>query len=143
MLGKSFVSLQIGRLSVTSPPAVTLCYSGLYSMERAAIFQPSFKKINESYQNLFQNWKWREVYELYRDSFRNYTNNKLSKNGLNMNELFNKMSIKFNDLDGNPIISLKLSGSWVSGTVPDHLNVIQRKSILAILIFAEFYKVNI
>ena len=42
--------------------------------------------------------------ELYEETFRNYTDVKLKNNGLNMNELFDKMSVKFQALNGNETI---------------------------------------
>ena len=50
--GKTVVGLEIGRLLDDTPPALTLCYSALFSMERSAKFQPSFEKINKRYQDL-------------------------------------------------------------------------------------------
>ena len=55
MSGKTVISLEIGRLSEESPPAVTICYSDLFSMERAGEFHPGFVKINKSYQDLLIN----------------------------------------------------------------------------------------
>ena len=55
MSGKTVINLEIGRLSSTSPPAITICFQALFSMERAEKFDPGFKKINKIYQDLWQN----------------------------------------------------------------------------------------
>ena len=55
MSGKTVVSLEIGRLPDKSHPALTLCFNELFSMERAAEFQPGFAKMNKKYQDLLGN----------------------------------------------------------------------------------------
>ena len=105
MSGKTVIKLEIGGLIEESPPAVTISYNRLYSMERAAQFEPAFKEINKTYWELKRNGS-DLLFDLYSDSFNNYTLNHLKNNGLDMNELFDKMSIKFKALDGTKMIKL-------------------------------------
>ena len=55
MFGKTVIRLEIGGLSDDSPPAVTICYQKLFSMERAAQFNSGFKEINKTYWELETN----------------------------------------------------------------------------------------
>ena len=56
MSDKTLISLEIGRLPDETPPAITVCYPGLFSMERAAKFNADFTEINKIYQDfLFVN----------------------------------------------------------------------------------------
>ena len=72
MSGKTVIGLEIGRVPDETPPAVTICFPGLFSMERAAKFNPGFRKINEKYQDLLRNASYGEYKELYTKSFRKY-----------------------------------------------------------------------
>src|ERR1700761_1422818 len=56
MSGKTIISLEVGRsrVQIETPPAITLCMP-LISMERAGLFKPGFREINEKYQELFKN----------------------------------------------------------------------------------------
>ena len=65
MSGKTIICLEIGsRISDESPPAITFCYHGLFSMERAAKFDPGFKKVNEKYQKLMRRGFYGKAAEL-------------------------------------------------------------------------------
>ena len=78
----------------------------LFSMEWAAKFKPGFKKINERYNELLQNITDPKcsVCSFYQDTFRNYTDLYFKKDGLNINELFDKMSVRYKRVDGNYLI---------------------------------------
>ena len=99
MSGKTVINLEIGGISNVSLPGVTICFTGVYSMERMAQFNSSYIETNKSY------WlnKW-----VYYESFREYTNIQLKNNGLDLNQLFNNMSIKFKALNGSQLIELEL-----------------------------------
>ena len=118
MSGKTVISMEIGRLPEESPPAVTICYNDLFSMESAAKFHPGFSQINKRYQELLINGKRGEIKELYEESFGNYTNENLKKNGLDINELFDKMNVKFKDLRETPLILLSIFAKKLNKTVP-------------------------
>src|SRR6201996_6105088 len=53
MSGKTIISLEVGRVQIESPPAITFC-TPLISMERAGLFRPGFREINEKYQELLK-----------------------------------------------------------------------------------------
>ena len=123
MLGRTVVSLEIGRLPEESPPAVTICYSDLFSMERAAKFHLGFVNVNIRYQDLLRNGTIGEMQKLHQESFRNFTNENLKKNGFDINELFNKMSVKFKDLDGTPLMWFRLSANKLNNTLPGQFEI--------------------
>ena len=58
--GNTLVSIKIGQLTDLEIPAITICYHGMYSMERAGKFDSDFKKINEKYiksiKNLYRSY---------------------------------------------------------------------------------------
>ena len=118
MSGKTTISLEIGRVPDKTPPAVTICFPGLFSIERAGKFNPGFTDINEIYQQLLRNNSVEEYTELYTKRFRNYTDENLNKNGLDMYELFDKMSVKYKDLDGNTTIAIIITERNESNTKP-------------------------
>src|SRR5689334_11747417 len=104
MSGKTIVSIEIGRLYNQTLPAITLCLPDLYSMERAAQYDPGmFGMINETYTALVENNN-RSSWNLYHDTFINYTDEKMNTSGLNIRELFDKLSLKFKALDNNTIL---------------------------------------
>ena len=121
--GKTIISIKIGRPSFVSPPAVTICFDGLLSMERAAKFHPGFSIIGQIYENLTKNDKTVEIFELYKSSFRNYTDENLNKNGLDIEELFDKLSIKYHAIDGNETILLALFGNTKVKTQPGQFQI--------------------
>src|ERR1700761_602126 len=53
MSGKTIISLEVGRVPAETPPAITLCMP-LISMERAGLYKPEFREINEKYQELLK-----------------------------------------------------------------------------------------
>src|SRR5690349_14796153 len=42
MSGRTIISLEIGRITEKSLPAITICFDALYSMERIAKYYPEF-----------------------------------------------------------------------------------------------------
>ena len=128
MFGKTVIRLDIGGLSDDSPPAVTICFHKLFSMERAGKYNPGFKEIDKIYWKLQKNQSYGERDKLYLDSFRNYSDKHLLSKGLDLNELFDKMSIKYRALDGSQTIWLSLVGRMENETVPAHLKVTHLKT---------------
>ena len=120
MSGRTVVNLQIGQIK-NELPAITICFEGLFSMERAAKFHSDFVEINKRYLELLKNRSVEEYSKLYKESFRNYTEKHLKDNGLDMNELFDKMSIKFKALDESYTILLSFYGRSDNKTLPAHL----------------------
>ena len=108
MSGKTIISIEIGNNQEQTPPAVTICFPQLFSMENAAKFHPDFKVINDKYLEVLKT-DFRKVRELHFNSFREYTYKKLKNKGLDMIELFDKMSVKYKALDGNLTILFKFS----------------------------------
>ena len=106
MLGKTIIRLEI-RTTNENHPAITIC-TWLYLMERAGKYHHDFFKINNRYQVLIKNDS-DEADKLYHHTFDNYTNENLKNNGLDMNELFDNISIKYQTLDGSPIVEI---GIW-------------------------------
>ena len=90
-------------------------------MKRAAKFDIGFKEINKTYWELERNKAFKERNQLYLDSFQNYSEKHLKNNGLDMNQLFNNMSIKFKALDGSPTLWFDLLGIIDNMTLPDDL----------------------
>src|SRR6201996_8630719 len=105
MSGKTIISLEVGRVPIESPPAITLCMP-LISMERAGLFKPGFREINEKYQELLKNKSnyMRQIYELYNHLSMNYTGQILKNGGLDMYELFDKISVKYKAIDGTYLL---------------------------------------
>ena len=108
-------------------------------MERAAKFDPGFEEINKRYWDLQRNISLvksqknldelvKERDQLYLDSFRNYSEKHLKNNGLDMNELFNNMSIKFRALDGSQTIWFGFSGKTENKTLPHDLKATYKKT---------------
>ena len=91
MSGKTIINLEIGRQSNESLQAITICFDGFFSMERAAQFYPGFKEVNETYWVLQRNKSFDERDILYEQSFENNAEKHLNNNGLDFNELFDKM----------------------------------------------------
>ena len=60
---------------------------------------------------------------LYQESFGNYTNENLKKNGLDMNELFDKMSVKFKDLSRDLLILFRIFANKLNKTVPGQFQI--------------------
>ena len=110
MTGKTIVTIEIGRLYHVSLPAVTVCLPELFSMERAAQNHPMFTQINRLYQDLLKN-KSEKASQFYKETFQKHTVEKLRNDGLDMNEIFNKISIKFKAFDGYTIFILELIGN--------------------------------
>ena len=126
MSGKTIITLQIGKIPDDSSPAITICYFELFSMERAAKFYPdNFSKINEQYQELIEKDN-DKAQQLYQDTFEEYTLKQLMNKGLDMNELFHKMSVKFKSLDGNDTMRLSFFGRKVNTNLTDKLNLLVR-----------------
>ena len=71
MSGKTIISLEIGRVPDETPPAVTICVPGLFSIERAGKFQLAFMKINGLFQDLLRKDSFEEYHKLYDHTFRN------------------------------------------------------------------------
>ena len=49
MSGKTVINLEIGGISNVSLPGITICFTGVYSMERMAQFNSSYIEINKIY----------------------------------------------------------------------------------------------
>ena len=124
-------NLKIEKIKEESPPAITICYPELFSMERAGIFQPKYFDLNKRYRQLLKIdlvGNLNEMYQIYLNSFRNYIDGKLKKNiTLEINVLFDVMSIKYKGLDGNLTIVLEF---WkgVEKILPGHFLIIYSKS---------------
>ena len=69
---KSIVSLEIGRFFDETLSAITLCFYGLFSLERAVKFHPGFAGIKETYQQLLRNFSSLKFWKLHHDTFGNY-----------------------------------------------------------------------
>ena len=128
MSGKTIISLEISQIPDDSPPAITIC-TELYSMERAGKFHHGFTAINELYQELLRNESTATNYDirksyhlarlfLYNEVFYNYNNGNFKNNGLDMNELFDKMTIKYKALDGSQTVSFGFIKREDNNTVP-------------------------
>ena len=109
MSGKTIISLQIGQIPNESPPAVTICYVELYSIERAAYYYPGLTALNRIYKKIPMD-NFPDKVKFYETSFLNHINAYLKKYGLGINDLFDKLSIKYKDLNGNRTIKLNFSG---------------------------------
>ena len=109
MSGKTIVSIEIGRLYNETLPAITVCLPELFSMERSAQNIPDFTEINRLYQNLLKN-KSEKAKEFYRESFKKLIGEKLRNDSLDINEIFDKMSIKFKAINGDHNFILELLG---------------------------------
>ena len=118
MSGKTTISLEIGRLPDETTPAVTICFPRLFSMERAGKFKTGYREINELYQELLRNNSVEEYIKLYSKNFRKYTDENLNKNDLDMYEMFDKMSVKYKDLDGNYMFEMIITEKNESNTKP-------------------------
>ena len=127
MSGKTVVSLQIGRLYDESPPAVTICFCSLYSMERMAKYHPEFVKINKHYKELYESQNF-TYFKLYENSYTNYTVENIKSNGLDMHEIFEKISILHEDLDGNQMINISLIGKIENKNHSGQWNIIFGKT---------------
>ena len=126
MSGKTIVSIEIGRRHKQTLLAITLCLPELFSMERSAKYDPAFTKINETYNRIYQNSS-RNAIKFYGEIFKNYTDEKLINNGLDMNELFDKMSVKFKALNGKPILRFSLYGNTDNKSIPgDFISYIRK-----------------
>ena len=57
MSGKTVVRLEIGNNQDNKPPAITVCYPGLYSMERIANYSNNtlFNEFNKNYTDYLKN----------------------------------------------------------------------------------------
>ena len=121
MSGKTVVSLEIGRLPDDSPPGITICYSGLFSMERAAKNRRGYFEINDIYKSLLRN-RSNDKFKFYLDSFFTYSYDIVgSHHGFNLNELFDKISIKYKALDGSLSILLYFYGNMENKTQHGHI----------------------
>ena len=98
MSGKTNIILEIGPVQDETPPAVTMCFQGLFSMERSAKFNHEFIDINELYQDLLRNDSFEKYKQLYYNTFRNYTDENFNINGLDINEIFDNMSVKYKEI---------------------------------------------
>ena len=115
MSGKTIIRLQIGELIKELPLAITICFSTIFSMERSTKFYPVLKKYNTIYQDLLKNYskaheKWYKAEKIYQDIFNYYASSNLKNNGLDMNKLFDEMSIKNKALYRNNTIWLRFYG---------------------------------
>ena len=114
MSGKTIVNTEIGGQFNKTLPAITLCIPELYSMERFAKIIPGvFSELNKNYQELLKTDGLGKALKLYQKYFGNsgmYAGLILKRVGLDMNVLFDNMSIKFKALDGNPLMRLSLYG---------------------------------
>ena len=81
--GKTSISLQISKLSEKSIPGITICFKKIFSMERAGTFHHGFKNISKNYLELLKNKHLIEAFQLYENSFVNYTDENLKNNGMN------------------------------------------------------------
>lgn len=64
---------------------------------------------------------WPEIVFLYDHSFRDYLVENLENKGLNINELFDKMSIKYKDLDGSHTFKFSFLGRTVNKSLPGQI----------------------
>ena len=126
MSGKSIVSIEIGRQHKQTLPAITLCLPELFSMERSADNDPAFTKINDTHNKIMGNNSINAII-YYGEVFKKYTDKKLINNGMDLNVLFDKMSVKFKALDGNPILKFSLYGNADNDTLPGDFNASIRK----------------
>ena len=111
MSGKTIVSIEIGRRHNHTLPVITICFPELYLMERMAQYDPAFIKINETYAILLAKNKSKEARMFYIETIKIYNHEKLNKTGLDINEIFNKTSIKFKGLEGDPVLMFSLYGN--------------------------------
>ena len=124
MSGKTVVRLEIGQLSEETHPAITICTS-LFSMEMAGKYHPGFTEINNLYQELMKNFSFDCGVLNKETSFKrhHYTAGNIKNNGLDMNELFDKMSIQYKGLDGKQTIFVYFIGKTGNDTLPGQWHV--------------------
>ena len=119
MSGKTIVSIKMGNNQEQKPPAVTIRYPVLFSMELAGKFHPGFTEINKKYQELLQNISYNNILQqFYSESFHNCTDVKLKHNGLDMIELFDKISVKYKNLNGSLTMRFNFYGIIKNKTLP-------------------------
>ena len=101
-------------------------------MEIAGKFHPGFEEINKIYQKFRKNVSvgFSEMNEIYEKSFGNYANEKSKNNGLDMNELFDKMSVKFKAPDGSPLIGLSVINGRMNKTLPGQFQIDYYKTFM-------------
>ena len=104
MSGKTIINLKIGRFLSEAPPAVTICIPGLFSMERAAKFNPIFASKNKIYIELLKNHNFSKAREFFIESFWNYSSENLNNNGLDVNEIIDNISLKYMGNDEGQVI---------------------------------------
>ena len=91
-------------------------------MERAGKFQPGFAHVNQRYQELVRNNSPDTILrKFYVASFDKYTNSHF-QNGFDLKELFDKMSIKYKNLDGLQTILFTFYGITLNATLPVNVN---------------------
>ena len=103
MSGRTIVSIEIGRIADKSMPAITVCFDGLYSMERAAINYPEFRKLNETYWDIIMSKYSSEASkfkaeQFYESAFKNLTKENFKTKASNMNELFDSFKYSNSEL---------------------------------------------
>ena len=129
MLGKTIISLEIGRLPDERPPALTICYPAMFSIERAAQYDPRFTELNQRNLQSFRDVQNQsKMWNIYVDTFLNYTNEMLENNGLDMNVLYNNISVQYKALDGSQTIWLTARGGNDKQTVLDEFEIFNEKS---------------
>ena len=117
MSGRTIINLEIGKKTDKSMPAITICFHGLFSMERVAKYDPEFREKNKTYWDIIVSKKYSSeeklviTYQFYESTFQNYINENLKTKGLNMNELFDKMSLKYSALTGEKMIQFSIHGN--------------------------------
>ena len=124
MSGKTFVNIEIGRLYNQTLSAITICYDALYSVERAAQCGPGFAEFNRTY---VEHLKSKKVQSMYRHFYEGHNSRQLNQTGIDMNLLFDKLSIKFKNLDGDQGLKFTLFGDTHNDTVPGDFEVIFSK----------------
>ena len=136
MSGKTIARIEINRQYNQNLPTITLCLPELFSMERAAQFEPGLIQVNEIYQDLLE-ISSEKAFELYQETFKNYSEKELKNNGLDMNVLFNNLSIIYKVLNGDPWLQFELYGYISKENVPSDLNVQIRKTDLVYSYFGD------
>ena len=100
-------------------------------MERIEKIEPDrkpFSYIAEICKKLNKKYKYEEAEELYPKLFSYYIAKQLKENGLDINDVFKNISIKYKDLDGNNTIWLGFYGTWNNQTLSTQIEKVRGKN---------------
>ena len=124
MSGNTIVNIKVGRIYNDTLPGFTICFPRFLSMERVVKIDDKYRGIVNEYLKLMDNYNTTNLarathlyYEVYNDFINTHSNR------MNIDEMMNKISLQYKDIEDNELILIKLFGKVDNYTNQDHFEI--------------------